>query len=184
LILNELGFDAIYILVDGVDAYIETAKNQRTGLKAISWLLENAMAWEVEKIYMKFFLPQELLIEIKGFNALLTSKSNITIIKWDVDALSEVIQQRLQEASGGKFSSLRAISTIPLRGAKFSPEKILALQIVELGNPNPRDLIKTVQRLFVHHIQQTGIQEKLSPEDLAAACNWIRVERSKKTHYA
>ncbi len=185
LLLNKLGFEAIYILVDGVDAYVETGNDPKAGLQTIFWLLEKTTRWAADKKFLKFFLPFELLSEMRGeFDDLLTSNDRVAIIRWDADSLSEVIQQRLQEASGGRFNSLRAISTLPLRGAKLSPEEVLARQIVWLGNPNPRVLIEAVQWLFVYHLEQPGNQEKLTPEDLKAACEWIRTRRSVQIRHA
>ncbi|MEK6750644.1 MAG: hypothetical protein AABZ00_00150 [Chloroflexota bacterium] len=180
LILEKLGYEAIYILIDGVDGYVETGEDAKKGVEAISWLLEKNNEWRENKIFTKYFLPIEMQDELQF---LLTSKSEVTTITWDADALGEVVQQRLQEASGGKYSSLRAISSLPLRGAKQSPEEVLAQEIVKLGNPNPRDLIKTVDRLFVYHVQNE-VQEKLTPKDMAAAVDWIRKERSLKPRHA
>ena len=84
-----------------------------------------------DRIYVKYFLPDEMHSIVTGTPdfRLLTSKSKITIIKWDAEALSEVIRQRLKEASGGKFDSLVAISDRALRASGRSLEEVLTSEL-------------------------------------------------------
>lgn len=183
-IVNRLKFESVYILVDGVDAYVETGRDAENAVEAISWLLTTSDEWQKNRIFAKYFLPTDVKQLLGKRFPLLTSCAKIANIEWNnEDKLSEVIRQRLQEASGGKYSSLRAISSLPLRGAKQAPEEILAHEVVKLDNPTPRDLIKAVNRLLIHHAQHEE-QEKLTPNDLKAAIDWIHSERSSKLRYA
>lgn len=183
LILNRLKFEAIYILVDGVDAFLETGNNPQNALLSVSWLLDHALAWSERGIYTKYFLPIEIKTFVKETNdfRLLTSKSQVTTIKWDADALSEVIRRRLQEASGGKFDSLAAISDRALRASGRTPEELLIGELRRQKKLSPRSLIKAMDRLFVCHVQNNEQErEKLTPQDLTAAREWIRREYSAK----
>lgn len=182
LILNKLKFEAIYILVDGVDAFPETENHPRRALLSVSWLLDNALAWSKKCVYTKYFLPKEIQPYVKETTdfRLLTSKSKITIIKWDADALSEVIRRRLQEASGGKFDSLAAISDRALRAFGRSPEDALIGELRRYKKLSPRSLIKAMDRLFVCHVQNEQVREKLTPQDLTVVREWIRREYSAK----
>lgn len=171
-VVDDLGYEAIYILVDGVDAYLETGGNPDEAVEAISWLITKTGKWQKKKIYMKYFLPVETHEALERKFPLLTSEEKITIIEWNTTTLSEVIRQRLQEASGGKYKSLRALSSLPLRGARLAPEEKLAQEVMKLGNPTPRELIKAVRELLYHHVQENE-HEKLTPEDLQAAIEWL-----------
>ena len=182
LILNKLKFEAIYILIDGVDAFSETENNPQNALLSISWLLDNAISWSQRGVYTKYFLPKEIkqfVDQTPDFRPL-TLKSKIITIKWDADALSEVIQRRLQEASGGKFDSLAAISDRALRASERSPEEVLIGELRRHKKLSPRSLIKAMDRLFVCHIQDGQVREKLTPQDLTAVREWIRREYSVK----
>lgn len=183
LVLDKLKFDAIYILVDGVDAFPETANNPERSLSTISWFLENTIPWTQKRIYAKYFLAREILPFMKktpDFRPL-TSKSNIIKIKkWDADTLSEVIRQRLQEASGGKFDSLAAVSDRALRASGRSMEEELIKELRRYKKLSPRSLIRAANWLLAHHIQDKQADEKLSPQDLTAAREWIRKEYSAK----
>lgn len=182
LILNRLNFEAIYILVDGVDAFPETAHSPERALDAVSWLLDQTLAWAQNRIYVKYFLPTETQQFVMGTPAFrpLTSKSKIIMINWNVDALSEVIRQRLQEASGGKFDSLAAVSDRALRASGRSPEDLMIADLRRYKKLNPRSLIKTVNWLFINHVRDPQVREKLTPQDLTAVREWIRREYSAK----
>jgi hypothetical protein len=182
LILNKLKFEAVYILVDGVDAFFETAKSPERALRTISWLLDNTLSWMERHIYIKYFLPHEMqsiIMEPPAFR-LLTLKSKIIIIKWDAETLSEVIRQRLQEASGGRFDSLTAISDRTLRASGRSPEEALIAELRRHRKLSPRSLIRTVNWLLTNHVRDERVEEKLTPRDLTAVRDWIRSEYSAK----
>ncbi|MDL1944332.1 hypothetical protein FBQ99_18515 [Chloroflexi bacterium CFX2] len=182
LILNKLEFEAIYILVDGVDAFLETVDNPKNALASIYWLLDSTLPWMQNRIYVKYFLPNDMrpiVTETPAFR-LLTSKSKVVKIRWDADALSEVIRQRLQEASGGKFDSLTAISDRALRASGRSPEELLISDLRRHKKLSPRSLIRAVNWLFTNHVQEERVREKLSPQDLKAVREWIRREYSVK----
>ena len=186
LILNKLKFESIYILIDGVDAFPETVNSPERMLGSISWLLDNTPSLINKSIYVKYFLPHELHPLVMGTSAfrLLTSKGKIIIIKWDADALNEVIRQRLQEASGGKFDSLAAISDRALRASGRSPEEIMIADLRRFKKLNPRSLIRAVNWLFTNHVQDERVREKLTPQDLTATREWIRREYSAKEQSA
>lgn len=182
LIINKLKFEAVYILVDGVDAFPETENNPHNALLSISWLLDNAIVWTQRGVYTKFFLPKEIksFVDQKHDFRLLTSKSKIINVKWDADALSEVIRRRLQEASGGKFDSLVAISDRPLRASERSAEEVLIGELRRHKKLSPRSLIKAMNWLFLCHIRDGQVREKLTPQDIQAVREWIRREYSVK----
>lgn len=181
LVVDVLGYEAIYILIDGVDGYLETGGNADKAVESISWLVIKTGEWQEKKIFMKYFLPVETQDVLKNKFPLLTSEGKVTIIKWNADTLSEVIRQRLQEASGGKYNSLRALSSLPLRGARLAPEEKLAQEIMKLGDPTPRIMIQAVRELLHHHVQENE-HEKLTPEDLKAAIDWLRKRSIKPRH--
>jgi hypothetical protein len=182
LILNRLKFEAVYILVDGVDAFLETIYSPRQALLSVSWLLENTLSWVQKHIFVKYFLPEEIrafVIKSSNFRPL-TSKSKIIIIKWDADSLREVIRQRLQEASGGKFDSLTAISDRALRASGQLPEDILISELRRHKKLSPRSLIRSLNWLLANHVRDELVRNKLSPQDLKAVREWIRNEYSAK----
>ncbi len=179
LIIKNLGYESFYVLVDGVDGYVETGNNADSAVDTIDWLLQQNGEWQNNRIYLKYFLPVDLKSALERRFPLLTSESKIAVIKWDLDTLTKVIRQRLQEASGGKYSSLRAISALPLRGGKQAPEEVLAREIVNLSDPTPRNMVMAINVLLTHHVQHNR-HDKLTVDDLMATIDWIRRKRLPK----
>ncbi len=166
LLLNQLHFDAIYLLIDGVDAYPETASDSKAALPILDWLLRQTPQWAGQHIFAKFFLPAELENPLQQqMPTLLTTPSKVAIIEWSVATLVEVIQRRLSVASQGMYDSLDALSSPGLRGA----EKKLARTVWPRV---PRQMLILTERLLVEHVQRAGPHGKLEPQDLELACNW------------
>ena len=163
LLFKDLGYKAAYILIDGVDAFYETANSVVAAVETIRWFLENESAFAKNNIFIKYFLPIELADVLKNQYSGLTSVQNFTIIRWEADTLREVIRQRILDASNSQFDSLRAISDLNLRGAKKSPEQRIAEVVIENGNGNPRQVVLLANRLFTHHASMSA-GEPLSKE--------------------
>ncbi len=162
LLLESLDYEAIYLLVDGVDAYPETMAQPSEGISILNWLLSNVPKWAARQIFVKFFLPNELKNEIRKQ---LTSHVKIGIIEWSRDSLSEIIRRRLSVASDGLFDSLDAISDPGLRSA----EETLAYA----SRPRvPREVLMLTEQLLVEHVQRCGARDKLEFQDLELALAW------------
>jgi len=167
-LLREMGYQAIYVLVDGVDAYPE-AQRGPAAIEALRPLLEHTAEWAGEHIYVKYFLPVELLNPMQtGYADLLTNLADVAIINWDAGTLREVISRRLMAASEEyrAVSSLDALSTPALRDAES--------ELLQIARPLPRDLVLLVEQMFVEHVLRVGPQGRLEPADLDAAIRWYR----------
>lgn len=166
LLKQILAYEAIYILVDGVDAHVQTPS-------AVVSLLDPVLArlreWQSQSIFMKFFLPEELHPLLKeSYPKVLTAPSRVIIIKWEAQSLVEVIRERLRVASGGMFSSLKAISTPDI-------ENQVELRLAELVYPTlPREVIHLVHRIFYEHMKRVGPYGRLEQRDIDAAFKWYQ----------
>ncbi len=166
LILGPLRFEAIYLLIDGVDAYQETNDDPTTALRVLRWLLDNTSAWTARRIFTKFFLPAELESVLRRqMPHLLTSPAKVAIIEWTADALAEVIRNRVSVASEGMFDSLDAISNPGLHDVE---EKLVHQVRVRV----PREVLVLTERLLVEHVQRAQARDKLDPQDLESAFAW------------
>ena len=161
VLLSILKREAIYLLIDGVDAYPETIKSPLTALTWLRPLVDQFSTWEVQKLYPKLFLPQELERNLKKSFARLTSQVKCAKIEWTSERLVELLRFRIQAASGGAFNSLDAISHPSLSQV----ERTLVAQVP----PIPRELLVLTGRLLSEHVRRTGPIGLLEPEDLEAA---------------
>lgn len=160
-IFHQLDARAIFLLIDGADAFYETVTHSDATFRYLEWLFDHESDLSTRKIYLKYFLPSETKKEIEiKLPRLLKNNHNIVMIEWNEDSLIRVIQERLLVASGGKVKNLDAVSTNALRGAEQC--------IVNSTRPYPRAVIERTEQLFKYHCEHFQGKGKLTPEDIEA----------------
>ena len=167
-LLETLKFEAIYVLVDGVDAYPETAHDLNAALAWLSPLLDQASAWAASRVFLKLFLPIELYDSLwQSYPHLLTFPARFAKIIWNPERLAEVLAARLQVASDDVFDSLDALCTPALRGLNH--------ELAILAHPAvPREVMVLASRLLVEHVRRPEVGDLLEPVDLEAARDWYQ----------
>jgi hypothetical protein len=156
-----LGYEAVYLLVDEADAYIQDTK-------AIAHLLEplwvRMAAWTEQAIFAKFFLPGGMESVIP--NDRLTKATKWIIIQWDLESLVQIIRERLRVASKGAFHSLTAISTPDVRAdIEYHLARVLRPSV-------PREMLRLLHRVFYSHIRRVGPYGLLEAQDYITALEW------------
>ena len=71
LLLETLQFEAVYVLVDGADAYPETTHEPALALRWLEPVLAQADRWSASRVFLKLFLPIELLPDLEKRHAYL-----------------------------------------------------------------------------------------------------------------
>jgi hypothetical protein len=161
LILARLNFEAVYLLVDGVDAHAEVSADPRAGLKLIQPLLEQTHDWARKQLFPKYFLPLELQEPLRP----LTQGIKTVTIKWTREMLIEVLHERLRVASEGMFNSFDAICTPGLRDVEA--------ELVRAARPLPREVLMLAERLLWERFNRDGQEDsRLEPPDLDAVLKW------------
>ncbi|MCL5994865.1 MAG: hypothetical protein M1546_02275 [Chloroflexi bacterium] len=173
LLLGRLGFESIYALCDGIDAFPETAA-ARTDV-ADAWLaplLDHVETWAGRRVYLKAFLPIELESYWRTHHLRRTSSLPGFRLDWTVERLSQAIRKRIEVASEGKFDSLDAISSTAIRDL----ETLLASQVP----PLPREVLWVARETLRAFSQRVGgrVGSALEPEDVAAGLAAYRQQRS------
>lgn len=173
-LLETLKFEAIYVLVDGVDAYPETAHDPHSALAWLSPLLDQASAWAASRVFLKLFLPIELYDSLwQSYPHLLTFPARFAKIIWNPERLAEVLAARLQVASDDVFDSLDALCTPALRGLNH--------ELAILAHPAvPREVMVLASRLLVEHVRRPDAGDLLEPVDLEAARDWYQYFLDRK----
>jgi hypothetical protein len=169
LVIDNLAYEAIYVLLDAVDSYATTADRPENGLALVAPLLAEDRLWKDRPVFVKVFLPVAYESELaRRGSALLTERSESASIFWHKASLVQVLRQRLLAASQGAKGSFNALSTPGLCDAE--------VQIVDrLGDERrllPRDAILIAERVFAEHVSVHGAQGGLEPEDLDGALDW------------
>lgn len=164
------GFEAIYLLVDGVDAYVEATTSQRRRVSdLLTPLLQQTGVWAQQQFYAKYFLPTDFLQSIKLPELLAEAEQvELTLIRivWTKAMLNELLQERLRFASQGRFTDLDAICAWPLRGVQE--------RLIEVAQPLPREILALGERLLLEHVWRVAEPELLEIADFEAAVAWYQ----------
>jgi hypothetical protein len=169
LLHGPLSFDAIYLLLDGVDAYPETSLDAGHALALLSPLFEQARAWMEQRLFLKAFLPLKWQSALQGAFPLLTSQAKVAIIEWTAELLTQVLRSRLEAASEMAPASLDMLGNPGFRG--------LDDRLARAVEPRPRELLLLVERILFEHVLRAGPVSKLTSEDLEAAFEWYVYHR-------
>lgn len=167
-IRGPLGYEAIYLLIDGVDAYLETANDPERARALIDPFLEQMQTWASKHIFVKFFLPHELEPLLMPMLRSLTPHVKHVTINWTSEMLIDMLQERLRVASAGIFASFDAISTPSL----YETEN----KLVQAAKPLPREVLVLAARLLAEHVRRIGPTGKLELADFQVAANWYSTQ--------
>lgn len=166
LIVQRLGFDAIFLLVDGVDAYPETFQQPERTWRLLQPLLDRREAFAERRVFLKAFLPEEMEASCP-----LTEEGTRYKIGWSKDALRLLLQRRMEAASGMTPAGLNMLGGPGL----FDLEE----RVINAVRASPREAVRFVERMFMEHVNTRGSTGRLSIQDFQAALDWYeRTSRS------
>jgi len=163
LILGPLGLSAVYLLVDGIDGFPETADSPSASSSLLAPLMANAHLWSEKGVFLKGFLPVETAATLTGSVSFKQPIHQVSIV-WSPQLLAEVLRQRIYVATSGEFSSLDAVSAPSFRD--------IETRIARSAKPLPREALVLVSRLIWEHIRRSGDSSQLNEGDLQVAVKW------------
>ena len=163
LLLGPLGFSAVYLLVDGVDGFPETADSPAATAALLDPLMSRSRSLGEDGIFLKGFFPTEAATALADSISPRQSLHQVTIA-WSPQLLAEVLRQRIYVATAGEFGSLDAISAPGLRDAET--------RIARAVKPLPREMLVLVNRLIWERVHRSGNLGQLNEDDLQAAIEW------------
>ena len=175
--IDDLGYEAIYVLLDAVDSYPTTANSPENGLALIAPLLLDDKLWKDHPIFVKAFLPEPYDCELaRHGSALLTEGADSVRIFWHKEGLVQVLQERLLAASRGAKGRFNALSTPGLCDAEVE----IVDHLGDAGRLLPRDAVLIAERVLAEHVSEHGAQGGLEPEDLDRALDWYDIDVKNK----
>ena len=164
LLLGPMGFEAVYLLLDGVDAYPETLRDGRYTIAVLSPLLKQAAKWAKRLMFLKAFLPLELEPELRKSFPELLSRASVGIVKWTPELLVALLRSRVEAATETAPASLDMLCHPGLRGADEL--------VIRAVKPLPREVLAFVERMLFEHVRRFRAEGKLTREDLEADHRW------------
>lgn len=159
---KNLGFTAVYFLIDRVDEFPDTANNPALQAHLLAPLLGHLPLLEMEGVALKFFLPDMVRGELEKSGWLRTDRIPMRAVSldWDTKHLIQLLNDRM------KVYSQKAITDL----GQISESKAVAEEIERwLGMAeSPRQLLLDMQKLCHARVMRAGLDGLLTPEDLEA----------------
>ena len=153
-------YQSVYILVDRVD-------ESSAGLAGAAALLRSLVAegplLEMPHVAFKFFLPHEVMTQLRSMVPLREDRMCIRTITWDESALEDVIAERVQYFSENRVQSFDEICTADNRGTALK-------RLIKAADDSPRRLIKLCKLTVEAHVRQSPDYDlHLRRQDIADA---------------
>ena len=174
-ITQDLGFRAVYLLLDGVDGFPELARSPGFAAESLVNLFANAPTWTEERIFLKGFLPLEIRTHLQARLEKQWPAFGQVELKWDEAMLADLIRRRVYAATDGEFASLSAVSALP-------SVQDLELELARAVYPLPREALVLVKRiLFAYEERWWGnphSEKRIQVEDIEKALAWYRTDQA------
>jgi hypothetical protein len=152
------GFDQVFVLVDGVDAYEREIKNM---MELIAPLLGNLSYWQKQNLFFYFFLTDELRPVIdRDFGRALKKLPFPPFkyrIHWNKNELIRLLHKRLR-AAGSRVPGFNALAAEEL-GNKLEDF------LIQAAENSPRQLLRVVSSLIDVHAEESADQPLFTVRD-------------------
>lgn len=134
--LSSVGFDSLFVLLDGIDGYVET-QNRSNQEALIAPLLNTIPLLSIQEVIWKFFLPDELLGVVRSSAGHQNDLLNIVPIQWDEKSLRRLLRHLLEWASEDYIHDIAQICSEELLHTINVEQYLIdnALQHTHLGPP-------------------------------------------------
>ncbi len=177
-IVQDLGFRAVYLLLDGVDGFPELAKSPGSAARSLINLVVNAPDWSLSRIFIKGFLPLEMREHLHVHLKKHWSAFAQVELQWDEAMLADMIRRRVYAATDGEFASLGAVSSLPT-------VQDLELESVRAVNPLPREALLLIRQILFEYEKRLGerpnAEKRIQAEDIERATAWYRTDQASIT---
>lgn len=173
-LMSNLGFGAVYVLVDGLDEIPETADDFAAAAGLLIPLLSNLnLMTNMPYVAFKIFVPSEMEpLLLKATRKVRRDRLAVQRISLQNDDLAEILHRRLVYCSNGAVSHLDAICTVEMRGQ-------LEKELILYAEGNPRRLVLLGRSMLEHRCRLINADENqeaylLNKDDLNWAVHALR----------
>lgn len=177
-ITKDLGFRAVYLLIDGVDGFPELASSPGFAAESLVQLFAKAPEWSTARVFLKGFLPIEIRSYLQERLKQQWSAYSQVELKWDSALLAEMLRRRVYAATEGAFASLGAVSALPAG-------QDLELELARAVNPLPREALILVRQVLFEYETRWGrnptAAQQIQIKDIENAIAWYRSDQAHIT---
>jgi hypothetical protein len=166
VLTNALGMTSVYLLVDGIDGFIETLTDEQAAISLLSPLLAITEALVSHHLLLKAFLPSEIANQLgQAYPNLLAQLKNVEV-RWTAPSLADIVRQRVYIATEGTCGSLDAICAPSLRDTET--------RLARVVSPLPREILMLTARMVWERASRRDNTKQLEITDLEAAAAWYQ----------
>lgn len=173
-LMADLGFSAVYVLVDGLDEIPETADDFAAAAGLLIPLLSNLnLITNTPHLALKIFAPSEMEpLLLEATRKVRRDRLAVQRIGLQNEDLAEILHRRLIYCSKGVVSHLDAICAVEMRGQ-------LEKEFILYAEGNPRHLALLGQSILEHRCRLINADEAqeaylLNKDDLNWAVHALR----------
>jgi len=149
-LVQRMGLQAVYVLLDGLDEFFETSIDPPNAVTTLLLpLISDLPLMEMPSVAFKFFLPAEVVDALREKSPLRFDRLPRYHLQWEQDDLLQILRYRLETFSGGRVSSLDALSNVDVAGR-------LDQELVRWAYGSPRTLLMLGDILFTVHCDNVG----------------------------
>lgn len=154
---QQVGIDAIYVLVDGIDEFSPFDKDFSAAALFLKPVMEDLALMELPKVAFKFFLPLEMKHDIVDKQYVRSDRVRCREVIWTQGKLLEMLHRRLSVFSRGGVTTLAAITENGFRGSVDD-------ELVRCAGSLPRDVIRLGALFFEVHATEVAGEDILLTE--------------------
>jgi DNA-binding winged helix-turn-helix (wHTH) protein len=158
-LVTDMGPEAIYVLVDRVDETPETVNDAERAAALLKPLVADQPLLEMSNIAFKFFLPVEMGTILQEHVPIRKDRVFWHTIRWDRDALKELVQLRLCYYSHDRVTRFEDLCRSDARHA-------VVYKLVNACESSPRILLRLCRALIQHHIKHSSTTLLISRSDV------------------
>lgn len=159
---QDLGFTAVFFLIDRVDELPDTADNPEIQADLLAPFLGHLPLLEMKGVALKFFLPDMVRpeLESKGWLRLDRVRIKAARLGWNRNRLLQLLNQRIGVFSQQQITDL----------AQICQDKVVVEEIEQWVETavSPRQLLLTMQKLCDAHVIRAGANGLLTMGDWEA----------------
>lgn len=170
--LCEIGFTAIYLLIDKVDEADRTGNSPDLSFDLVRPILMDLPTIEQPRVAYKFFLwdqLEELFVDSGGRS----DRIAVSQLRWTVPELAEMLSRRLKAFSNQNIDSFNFLVEERI---DFDVHKLLAY----LSPDSPRDMIRMCNHIISEHTRQPQYKENISEFTILKGIGEFSKIRSKE----
>ena len=153
-LVRGLGFQAVYVLVDGADELATTAAEFGYAARLIEPLAANLKLLDTPGVAFRLFLPAEIRPYLEALESVRRDRIVWYDLVWQPERLLALLYKRLDVFSEGRVPALDPICADDL------PPGYLERAMVEAADGSPRTLLRLGQEMLRQQAALVGMDEQ------------------------